>query len=187
MICERCKRAEATIHLTEIIQNVKSEVHLCENCAREIGLNSKLSGFSLSLPEILSFLEVNEVDDEPTGIVCLSCGLSYADYLREGKLGCPDCYRYMDESIKKAVAAYHGSLRHIGKHPLNVAKVPDGKRAKASVHAAGSGTASVAVSDRGDTTVTIEKLKEMLEAAILEERFEDAAVLRDRIRQWNTL
>lgn len=187
MICERCKRAEATIHLTEIIQNVKSEVHLCENCAREIGLNSKLSGFSISLPEILSFLEVNEVDDEPTGIVCLSCGLSYADYMREGKLGCSDCYRYMDESIKKAVAAYHGSLRHIGKHPSNAAKVPDGKRAKASVHAPSSGVSYTIVSGRGDTTLTIEKLKEMLEAAILEERFEDAAVLRDKIRQWKTL
>jgi hypothetical protein len=46
------QRNEATVHLTEIIKNVKSEVHLCEACARGIGLNSKLSNFSLTVPDM---------------------------------------------------------------------------------------------------------------------------------------
>src|SRR5512136_920682 len=100
MLCERCKNIEATIHLTEIIKDLKSELHLCENCAREIGLNSKLSNFSLSIPEMLSFLDVDEVDEYVNGSICRTCGLSFVDYSRESKLGCPDCYRYLGESLK---------------------------------------------------------------------------------------
>ncbi len=168
MFCERCKNCEATIHLTEIIKDVKSEVHLCENCAREIGLNSKLSNFSLSIPEMLSFLDVNEVDDHAGGGVCKTCGLSFVDYSREYKLGCPDCYRHMEDSLRPVIAAYHGATAHGGKHPAN---------------------SDVAVAETYVKTVcvnpikSIEELKDLLERAVTDERYEEAAVLRDRIRE----
>jgi protein arginine kinase activator len=168
MLCERCKNIEATIHLTEIIKDVKSEVHLCENCAREIGLNSKLSNFSLSIPEMLSFLDVNEVDEYVSGSVCKSCGMSFVDYSREYKLGCPDCYKYMGDSLQPVIAAYHGSTVHAGKHPVNqYAPVAENyiKQPRAV-----------------DPKISIEDLKILLERAVTEERYEEAAVLRDKIR-----
>ena len=119
MQCERCKNTEATIHLTEIIKDVKSEVHLCENCARGIGLNSKLSNFSLTIPEMLSFLDINEVEDYDDGSICKSCGLTFMNYSREGKLGCPDCYRYLSDSLKSVIFGYHGATKYLGKHPSN--------------------------------------------------------------------
>jgi protein arginine kinase activator len=168
MLCERCKNIEATIHLTEIIKDVKSEVHLCESCAREIGLNSKLSNFSLSIPEMLSFLDVSEVDEFPAGSVCKSCGLSFMDYSRDSKLGCPDCYTHLHDSLLSVIAGYHGAVRHVGKQP--------------------SGTAGTAVETCARTTrvvtakKSVDELKNQLDRAIYEERYEEAARLRDRIQ-----
>ena len=172
MFCERCKNIEATIHLTEIIKDVKSEVHLCENCAREIGLNSKLSNFSLSIPEMLSFLDVNEVDEYASGGVCKSCGLSFVDYSREYKLGCPDCYTHMGDSLQPVIAAYHGSTIHGGKHPSN----PEG-----------AVTATYVKTVRLIPKRSVEELKELLDRAVTDERYEEAAVLRDRIREMESL
>ena len=80
MFCERCKNSEATIHLSEVIKDMKSEVHLCEGCAREVGLNTKISNFSLSLPEMLTFLNVDEVTDYKDGKHCSTCGSDFLDY-----------------------------------------------------------------------------------------------------------
>jgi protein arginine kinase activator len=168
MFCERCKNIEATIHLTEIIKDVKSEVHLCENCAREIGLNSKLSNFSLSIPEMLSFLDINDVDEYAGGGVCKTCGMSFVDYRRESKLGCPDCYQYLGDSLKSVIAGYHGSGKHTGKHPSNPAgAIPDSYDKAARVY----------------TRKSLDELKVMLNRAVFEERYEEAALLRDKIRE----
>ncbi|HOT44509.1 MAG TPA: UvrB/UvrC motif-containing protein [Spirochaetota bacterium] len=173
MFCERCKNIEATIHLTEIIKDVKSELHLCENCAREIGLNSKLSNFSLSIPEMLSFLDIDEVDEYAGGSACKSCGLTFADYSRESKLGCPDCYRYLGESLKSVIAGYHGASRHAGKHPNNHSGINSITYEKPAVQ----------VSPKK----SMEELKTMLNRAVNDERYEEAALLRDKIRELESL
>ncbi len=168
MYCERCKKLEATIHLTEIIKDVKSELHLCENCARDIGLNSKLSNFSLSIPEMLSFLDINEMEDYPDGAACASCGVTFMDYSREGRLGCPDCYDSLGHSLVSVIAGYHGATMHTGKHPDN--------RDTTSPGAATGTTRAISLKK------TSEEYRRMLEGAVIEERYEEAAVLRDRIR-----
>lgn len=170
MECERCKKAEATIHLTEIIKDVKSELHLCEACARDVGLNAKLSNFSLSVPEMLSFLDLNEVDQTADELRCKICNYTFIDYNKTGKLGCPDCYQSFAEPMKSIVSSYHGEQRHIGKLPLytidsikepaRVARVPEIKD-------------------------SISDLQRQLEYALDEERYEDAAVLRDRLKEIN--
>jgi protein arginine kinase activator len=169
MFCERCKNIEATIHLTEIIKDVKSELHLCENCAREIGLNSKLSNFSLSIPEMLSFLDIDEVDEFVNGSVCKSCGMSFVDYSRESKLGCPDCYRYLGESLKSVIAGYHGAEKHTGKHPNNPVGITSVTYEKPLVAA--------------NPKKSMEELKNLLNRAVVDERYEEAAQLRDKIRE----
>jgi len=167
MFCEICKKAEATIHLTEIIKDVKSEIHLCENCAREIGLNSKLSNFSISVPEMLTFLDVNDVEEKGDDTICRTCGLSFVDYSRNGKLGCQDCYRYLRDSLLSVIVSYHGEKRHVGKLPGNIC---------------GSGSAVSAPVSGERAGYTVAELRERLEKAVEEERYEDAAILRDRIR-----
>ncbi len=166
MQCERCKKTEASIHLTEIIKDVKSEVHLCEECARDIGLNTKLTGFSLSVPEMLSFLEVNDVSPTEEAGICRICGTRFVQYMKEGKLGCSDCYHYLGESLTSVIKSYHGSIRHAGKIP-------------------------VWFNDRGQEekrhvepqNISIRDMQIKLDEAVIDERFEEAAVLRDKIRQ----
>ncbi len=167
MECERCKKNEATIHLTEIIKDVKSEVHLCEACAREVGLNAKLSNFSLSMPEMLSFLDLTEIDNTAEDFYCKVCGYSYLEYNKTGQLGCPDCYISFKESLDSIISGYHGDKKHMGKFPR---------------YSSDSFKESIAVKTymRVDS---VEGIKKELDLAVFEERYEDAAVLRDRLKE----
>lgn len=167
MFCERCKNNEATIHLSEVIKDMKSEVHLCEACAREVGLNTKISNFSLSLPEMLTFLNVDEITDYSDGKHCSVCGYDFIDYKRDGKLGCPECYTNLREFLEPVLTGFHGDKRHIGKHPA---------------FNEDAGFKSKAPSAVKNDTASAENLKAQLDAAVREERYEDAAVLRDKIR-----
>ena len=167
MFCERCKKNEATIHLSEVVKNIKSEVHLCEQCAREVGLNTKISNFSLSLPEMLNFLNVDEASDFKDRKRCQSCGCSFSDYRKNGKLGCPDCYDYLADELAPVLASFFADKRHIGKSPL--------------IPASGKTTIFNITEPRAEPD--IDALRSELEAAVRDERYEDAAVLRDRIRE----
>ncbi len=42
MLCERCHQREATIHLSQTHDGETVEQHLCEVCAKEIGLVTSL-------------------------------------------------------------------------------------------------------------------------------------------------
>ena len=176
MHCEKCKKRDATVHLTEIVKKVKAEIHLCEKCASQFGLNSKLSSFSLSVPDMLSFLNVAEVGNVDDTDVCLACGLSYLEYRRSGKLGCSECYKYMKFALGSIISSYHGESKHIGKVPFNYNKdtspEPVLLEAKASVIKSGK---------------RLEDLKSMLDSAVFEERYEDAARFRDMMSRLKEL
>ena len=122
---------------------------------------------------MLSFLDIDEVDEHAGGSVCRSCGLTFADYSRESKLGCPDCYRYLGESLKSVIAGYHGASRHAGKHPDNPTGISIMTYEKPAVQAA--------------PRKSVEELKTMLSRAVNDERYEEAAQLRDRIREMESL
>ncbi len=171
MYCERCKKNEATIHLSEIMKDIKSEVHLCEQCAREVGLNTKISNFTLTLPEMLTFLNVDDVNELQGKKRCATCGCDFIEYKTNGKLGCPDCYIYLADQLEPALVSFHGDLRHCGKFPLynnstenNEIKIPVVKNKNPD---------------------DLSRLQVELEDAVREERYEDAAVIRDRIKELN--
>lgn len=170
MFCERCKKTEATIHLSEVIKDMKSEVHLCEMCARDVGLNTKISNFSLSLPEMLTFLNVDELTDYSDGKHCQVCGSGFMEYKKEGKLSCPECYNNLSEFLAPVLAGFHGEKLHIGKSPVYS---EDNGLAEKTYKKEKSG-----FDNRAD-------LQSQLESAVIEERYEDAAVLRDKIKEIN--
>jgi len=167
MLCERCKKNEASIHLSEIIKNMKSEIHLCEICANEVGLNAKISNFSLSIPEMLTVLNVDEISDYKDDKYCTTCGSSFMDYKRDGKLGCPECYNNMSEFIEPVITGRHGEKRHIGKSPLY----------NKNTYYSDSDLVNSKVNDEN-----VGDLQAQLDSAVDDERYEDAAILRDKIR-----
>lgn len=170
MYCERCKKNEATVHLSEIMKDMKSEVHLCEQCAREVGLNTKISNFTLTLPEMLTFLNVDEVNDFQGKKRCGTCGCDFIEYKTNGKLGCPDCYSYLADQLEPALVTFHGDARHCGKFPV----YNTGNRGEVRITPA-----------KSKTHDELAMLQAELNEAVKDERYEDAAVIRDRIKELN--
>lgn len=164
MNCDRCNRKNATIHLTEIIKDSRSELHLCEECARAIGLNSKLSSFNVSVSDIVSYMD--EPDDTSTGVaMCDFCGTTFDDYKRTGLLGCPRCYEKMETQLRPFLAHFHATPVHVGRRPSR--SVDDDVRSEAPPSV--------------PEHIPLGKLRRMLDQAVEEERYEDAARLRDLI------
>jgi len=173
MLCERCKKRNATIHMTEIVNNVNREIHLCEQCAREVGLNTGSSGFSLTVPEMLTFLDIKDVSGNEEARVCQTCSLKYTDFKRSGKFGCSDCYVYFPQ-VHPVLEKKMSGMPYPGKIPEN--------------YSAGSDVHEEFVMEDEPAFFTIEaedaeSLNVLLQQAIDEERYEDAAMYRDRLRK----
>jgi len=161
MLCDVCGKNPATVHLTEIIDDQMNELHLCEDCAREksaameqqFGLSDLLAGMAeVSKPTTAKELETPAVK-------CPTCGLSYADFKKIGRLGCGECYTVFRKYLAPLLKRIHGSTQHTGKSPSNI-PIKDTKK-----------------------KTDIQELRLRLQKAIDEEAFEEAARLRDQIKE----
>ena len=160
MVCERCQKKDSTVHLTEIIKSVRSEVHLCEECAREIGLNSKISGLT-------SFISSSQKEktDVPE-LVCPKCGTSFSEVTESSRMGCMACYSVFPNMASELTGDYF----YAGGKPENIG---DEFRI----------TGARKEYPEKDDRISLDSLKRSLDDAIKDERYEDAAVLRDLIRK----
>jgi protein arginine kinase activator len=101
MLCDQCHEREAVIHLTQIVNEQVTTLHLCERCAAEKGVESP--GAQPKTP-LGSFLAAMGKGVEPAPVTrgvdaCPRCGASFQDFRESGRLGCPECYmgeRYVD-------------------------------------------------------------------------------------------
>ena len=176
MICNLCSKNEATVHLTEVINNETRELHLCEGCAREKGAEAmeQFAGDAGDLTGGLAELLAGLADlgtklpggAAVQGIRCPQCGLTYEDFKKSGRLGCGACYEAYRKVLGPLLKKIHGSTGHSGLVPPPV---------PSPAAAAGAKTAAAVAPE-------LPKLREQLKAAIQAESFEEAARLRDRIR-----
>ena len=159
-LCERCKKAKATFHLTNIERSgAKVERHLCDKCAAEEGL---LQGgkSTIDLNELLeNFIAGSKaVAAELSGLVCGNCGISYVEFRNQGLLGCAKDYEVFKDQIGRLLERTHdGASQHTGKTPKAVGVVRKPQH-------------------------DIRRLKRQLDEAVAAEDYERAAELRDRIR-----
>ena len=159
MLCELCKQTQATVHLTEIVNDQMTELHLCEACANQKGAQVE-SHFGLSdLLSGLAGFSKTEEPEEVTTKTCPTCGMSYEDFRKVGRLGCAECYSTFKRNLGSLLKRIHGSPIHVGKSPIRLIK-----------------PAKVAKTE-------VAEIKRKLERAIENEEFEEAAKLRDQIRQ----
>lgn len=163
MFCDACGKKEATVHLTEIVNDKIAKLHLCEDCAKAKGAEME-EHFGLSdLLAGLADLGSNAAPDAVLAIKCQSCGFTYQDFKKVGRFGCSECYESFRKQLDPLLKRIHGANRHIGKVPL--AAGPSGP-----------------VPERVREMQDIRALKAELEKAIQAENFEEAAKLRDKIR-----
>ncbi|MFA5411530.1 MAG: UvrB/UvrC motif-containing protein [Candidatus Omnitrophota bacterium] len=158
MLCDICGKNQATVHLTEIVDEQMTELHLCEDCARQKSAQME-SQFGLSdLLAGLAEFEKPEKDLEAASLKCPSCKLTYADFKKIGRLGCGSCYTAFKKYLGPLLKRIHGSSQHLGKTPVRVA---GGLKKK----------------------IDAQDLRYKLQQAIEREAFEEAAKLRDQIKE----
>jgi protein arginine kinase activator len=160
MLCCICKEREATVHLTQIAGDKMQKVDLCEECAKTKGVNDP-TGFSLA--DLLLGLGASQEIDQSSGgaeLKCPRCGFTQADFKKAGRLGCPECYKTFAEGLDGLLKSMHKGTRHAGKVPEALRQTRD-------------------LSDR------LKVLQKKLNKAVEEEHFEQAALLRDEIKQMN--
>ena len=100
MLCEVCGKKEATVHLTEIVNDKVAKLNICEDCAKDKGAEME-EHFGLS--DLLAGLADMGSKAEPENLVsikCPSCGFSYSDFKKVGRLGCGDCYETFKAKLR---------------------------------------------------------------------------------------
>ncbi len=181
MTCDICQKKKATVHLTEIVDEQMSEMHLCEECARnksaqmeqQFGLADLLAGLSdFGKPA------ASKTTDPAVILTCSHCGLTYDDFRKFGRLGCSQCYASFKDNLGGLLRKIHGSSRHLGKAPLSM---PEAKLASAATVIP---ALEQAIMDPPKPKENSDDLKRQLQQAILSEDFEKAALLRDKIKDF---
>ena len=161
MLCDHCKKNEATVHMTNIINNKKTEQHLCSSCANELQQEGKLSPYSSFMNDMWdnSFFTNDFFKNMvyPDNLLkshqskrCPQCGITYDEFNHVGKFGCGQCYDTLLRRLQGS-SDYEGSVPSRG---TNVFKAKH----------------------------EVKRLRHQLDNAVQAENFEEAAVLRDKIK-----
>ena len=161
MLCDTCGKNEAEVHLTQIVDNEMTTVHLCPACAADKGLEGEAAGKNPPLTDFLAQMGKAALAEEETATAgpCSYCGTTVDDFKRSGRLGCPHCYSTYESQLRAILRRIHGSTQHLG---------------KVYVPPAGEET---------DRTTRLVGLRRKLQHAVESEDFERAAVIRDQIRE----
>ena len=179
MLCENCKKREANVRYSENINGIKKELHLCEECSKKLGITDKMdfgmpsldfSNFFGSFLEDFSTPDFIPLVNEVKLIKCDSCGSSFDDIINTGRYGCANCYDVFEDRMDPILKKLQGANRHngrLGKVSDNSIKFDKKEEQKTQ--------------NSGDNK--LEKLQEDLKQAIKEERYEDAAKIRDEIKK----
>ncbi|MFW6162860.1 MAG: UvrB/UvrC motif-containing protein [Planctomycetota bacterium] len=152
-----CGKRVATIHVTEIVNGEKREVHLCEECAKEKQILFPQQQM-VDLGDLLSGLidaAGQEDTEELDATRCPECGMTFAEFRAQGRFGCPNDYEVFREGVDPLLERMHGASSHSGEAPSPPA--PDQPAAR------------------------LQRLRSDLDAAVQEEAYERAAQIRDEI------
>ncbi|MFP4176712.1 MAG: UvrB/UvrC motif-containing protein [Planctomycetota bacterium] len=153
--CERCGERDATVHITKIVDGEPVQRHFCENCYEE---DYEAPSFSSSdiLSQLIGALapELERVESQR----CPDCGINYLEFRQNLTFGCPTDYEVFSEPLDELLEGLHGATKHTGRVPRGTAQ-------------------------RRNRGPRLEMLRRELQAAVEEERFEEAARIRDEIAE----
>jgi protein arginine kinase activator len=163
MKCQKCDR-QATFHITDLIDGKPNELHLCEECAQTF-LSPSQEETAEMLPAMAGLLAqhlaVGETADQLARLdqrACPVCGITYLEFRKQGRLGCPHDYVFFQEQLDPLLMNIHDQTHHIGKVPR---RCPQG----------------------ADQQTQLIRLRREMKEAISSENYEQASELRDQIRQ----
>ena len=166
MLCENCNENEANVRYTQIVNGVKKEMRLCQSCAAKFGIGSMDFNFNMPFSGLFEDL-LNDYDVMPTiampkPVTCDKCGLSFDEFVEDGKFGCDNCYTIFENKIDPILKRLHGSSKYVGR--------------KAIANEANN------IVQKNEQS-KIENLKRELKQKIKEEKYEEAAKIRDELKK----
>lgn len=180
MLCSNCGKNEANVRYTRIINGEKTEFRLCEECAKKAGLEDIDFSMPIDFSNFLSdFFEDDLLLPSFTGVQeskCPKCGLTFDDFAKNGRFGCGECYNTFGEKLESILKNLHGSSKHVGRKPARLANLKSITSENKSENKK--------VDEKQEK---LNKLNKELQQAIKEERYEDAAKIRDEIKQWGRI
>jgi protein arginine kinase activator len=156
MKCQKCPK-QATLHITEVLGEDRfEEHHLCEQCAHDYLYEpqGKKNGKGTEQAPV-------EEDEEAAPLnqrECPQCGIKFVEFRNSGRLGCPHDYDAFAEELNPLLENIHGDIRHCGKSPR---RLPQTRQNQSE----------------------LTRLRRQLQTAVTQEAYEEAAKLRDQIRQ----
>jgi protein arginine kinase activator len=157
MICQQCNAKSATVHFMKIVNGEKTESHLCEACAKQHG--EPFAGFippSFSVHDLLSGM-IGQAP-QPAETRCENCGLTYVQFSKQGRFGCSQCYSQFAGKLDSVFKRVHGHTSHVGKVPKRAGGPIQIRRER-------------------------EDLQRQLQQHISKQEFEQAAAVRDRLKE----
>lgn len=165
MLCQNCKKNEATTHIKRVLNGEATENHLCSSCAQNLGVGSFFDDFSLNMPDIFSHIFGDSAFalGESRLDRCEKCGCCFDDIIKSGSVGCADCYEKFFHKLQPSIQRIHGKAKHAGKIPKQTNQKTSPKEK----------TPEEKIAD----------LQKDMQKAIEEQNFEHAAIIRDEIKK----
>ncbi len=168
MLCQKCKKNEATCHFRQVINGKVSERHLCAECAADAPefnggefadmFNAPFES-AFGLGGLLGHLLGPSDTGRQRGVrVCPFCGASENDIASNGRVGCAQCYDVFGDMLSPYIRRIHGNTEHTGRVPAGASAELAAKR-------------------------KAEKLHAELQKAVEAQEFERAAELRDELKK----
>ncbi len=159
MKCQNCGKNEAIVRYKENINGKKQELYLCSECAEKVGIIN----FPIVFSPIITSINDNYLNEYKI-TKCKNCGYTLEDYSKTGLFGCPECYSTFENELDSLFLKFHGKNRHVKLSNKNM-KVKN-----------------VGISKKNNNEKLV-SLKEQLKDLIDNERYEEAAVVRDKIKK----
>lgn len=158
MLCDSCKERDSVVTLTTSNAQGVTELHLCEKCAAERGIETQLTAPKQPLTDFILAVQKQLPTTMLESSRCSFCSGTLRDFKNTGRLGCAYCYATFESSLRDLLRRVHGNSRH------------QGKRYQPPTPVVAEGA------------TMLSELRDRLRRAIEQEQFEEAARLRDQIK-----
>ncbi len=172
MKCQKCGVNEATTHIKTMINGQYTEYYLCPDCADKMGYSNMFGDFSTEFSNLLGSFFGNALPERTQATRCPFCGSTYNDIVKNGIVGCSQCYDTFRDELVPTIRRIHGNTTHCGKKSTQWRNSLQNKK-----------IATVQKKELTTTNSKLDNLKKQLQEAIQAQEFEQAAKLRDDIKE----
>lgn len=173
--CQLCGKIGPTMFITQIVKGEMRELNICEECARKQGLidpvalnfnekffpenfHNQLEALMHKVHDEIQAVQMHHTNNmiiaDDKSISCPACKFSLSQFLRLGRLGCSDCYHAFAPFLKDK-----NSQNAEGGAPAHTKDKPM------------------------PTHLRIKYLEAQMAKLIQEEKYEEAARVRDEIKE----